>query len=396
MRYNIALAEIMTVRTVPNTVPHLELAKGEDDPREGAVPVTGTGGPDAFGYSWTDSDEVDGPVYNWVDISGSGGTVPNSDDGNEGPYDLGFTFSFYGNTFDAVNICTNGWVSFTSISTAYSNQGIPDAVEPNNLLAALWDDLNPTEGGTIYYEALADRFVVQFEAVQHYLGGSPETFQVILNSDGSIVYQYAVVSDGLDCTVGIENGFGDDGLQVLFAGDYLHDGLAIRFATAPPLTWVTADPLSGAVASGEDVAVNVHFDAAGLADGTYFATMFVASNDPLTRVIELPVTLVVGDPAAAVGDLPKTLVLNGAVPNPFNPQTDIKFSLPRAGHVDLNLYDVSGRLVRSLLNDNMAAGAHSVRWSGRDDAGKSVASGTYFMRLVAGGETSVRSMVLIR
>ncbi len=88
--------------------------------------------------------------------------------------------------------------------------------------------------------------------------------------------------------------------------------------------------------------------------------------------------------------------LTGAVPNPFNPQTHIKFSLPRDAHVSLNLYDVSGRLVRSLVSNTMTAGDHSVRWAGRDDAGKSVASGTYFMRLVAGGETSVRSMVLVR
>ncbi len=64
--------------------------------------------------------------------------------------------------------------------------------------------------------------------------------------------------------------------------------------------------------------------------------------------------------------------------------------------MQLKLYDVSGRLVRSLVNETMTAGAHSVRWTGRDDAGKSVASGTYFMRLVANGETSVKSMVLVR
>ncbi len=98
-----------------------------------------------------------------------------------------------------------------------------------------------------------------------------------------------------------------------------------------------------------------------------------------------------------MGDgLPNVMHLTGAVPNPFNPQTDIKFSLPRDASVQLKLYDVSGRLVRSLVNETMTAGAHSVRWTGRDDAGKSVASGTYFMRLVANGETSVKSMVLVR
>ncbi len=86
----------------------------------------------------------------------------------------------------------------------------------------------------------------------------------------------------------------------------------------------------------------------------------------------------------------------GAVPNPFNPATDLKFSIPRDASVSLKLYDVSGRLVRNLVNERMSAGRHEVRWNGRDDGGRSVASGTYFVRLLVDGVSTVKSMALVR
>lgn len=94
--------------------------------------------------------------------------------------------------------------------------------------------MNPGAGGTIYYQAIGNQFIVQYQGVNHDSGASPETFQVILNNDGSIVYQYATVSEGTRCTVGIENGDGTDGLEVVSNSDFLHDDLAIRLATVPP------------------------------------------------------------------------------------------------------------------------------------------------------------------
>jgi len=397
LSYSINLVEGEKGATVPSTVPSIQLEKGQKDERQAVNPITGSGGPDAYGYSWTDSDEAGGPVYNWTDISGSGTAIPSADDGNSGPYSLGFNVDYYGNTFDSIRVCTNGFVSFTSTASNYSHSGIPNSDEPNNMLAPFWDDLNPTQGGAIYYQSIGSQFIVQYQEVPHYSAGNPETFQVIVNADGSIIYQYHTVSDGSGCSIGIENASGTDGLQIAFNSSYLHNGLAVRIATADPLTWVTADPLGGDVSEAGNQVVTVHFDSAGLSNGTFEAVMTVMSNDPVSSSIDLPVTLVVGDDLSAVGDnFPNVLHLSGAVPNPFNPQTDIKFSLPHNASVQLKLYDVSGRLVRSLVNETMLAGEHSVRWAGRDDAGKSVASGTYFMRLVADGETSVKSMVLVR
>ena len=161
-------------------------------------------------------------------VAGSG------DDSNHGPFDLGFPFSYYGNVYDSIQICTNGWASFTSTSTTYTNTGIPNSAEPNNLLAAFWDDLNPNLGGTIYYRSEPNRFIIQYQDIQHYGGSGPMQFQIILNSDGSIVYQYEQVEGVGESTVGIENAAGDDGLLIAFNdASYLHNGLAIRMATDP-------------------------------------------------------------------------------------------------------------------------------------------------------------------
>lgn len=82
-------------------------------------------------------------------------------------------------------------------------------------------------------------------------------------------------------------------------------------------------------------------------------------------------------------------------PNPFAPQTRIAFDLPSPGWATLAIYGADGRFVRQLLSEHRAAGPHSANWDGRDDAGKKVASGTYFYRLQAPGvEESLRMILL--
>ena len=90
------------------------------------------------------------------------------------------------------------------------------------------------------------------------------------------------------------------------------------------------------------------------------------------------------------------LALRQNVPNPFNPATSIRFSLPRAGAVELAVFDVRGRRVRTLVDGEVASGVHTVRWTGDDDGGARVASGVYFARLVADGRVMQRKMTLVQ
>lgn len=96
------------------------------------------------------------------------------------------------------------------------------------------------------------------------------------------------------------------------------------------------------------------------------------------------------------GTLPVRAELYQNVPNPFNPNTTISFSLSRASFVQLTIYNVTGRKVRTLLSRDQRAGTHTLDWDGRDRNGTSVASGVYFYRLVADGVVQTRKMMLLR
>ncbi|MEZ4386258.1 MAG: S8 family serine peptidase [Candidatus Krumholzibacteriia bacterium] len=83
-------------------------------------------------------------------------------------------------------------------------------------------------------------------------------------------------------------------------------------------------------------------------------------------------------------------------PNPFNPSTRIGYSLPRAGEVNLAVYDLKGRLVRTLQDGRQAAGEYGVRWDGRDDRGGQAASGIYLYRLITEEGTLARKMIMVK
>ena len=273
---------------------YLELGKLEADPRLG---ILGAGGPDAFGYQWTDSDEPGGPVFDWVDIGGVGTPFAtlNGDDQNSGPVAIGFPFSFYGGTFTDVRATTNGWLSFTSTLTTFTNQPLPNAgsTVPENLMAVFWDDLHFRGTPRAVYHNDGTRFIVQYTGVDRFTTGSSLTFQVILYPSGRIVYQYLALAGVLDsATVGIQNAARDTGLNVVYNAAYLHDGLAVEFRPIPD--WLRLDTTSGTIPAGGHQEVTVTLDAAGLEDGLHEGRIDIASNDPYLPLVQVPVSLMVG------------------------------------------------------------------------------------------------------
>lgn len=88
--------------------------------------------------------------------------------------------------------------------------------------------------------------------------------------------------------------------------------------------------------------------------------------------------------------------VKGNFPNPFNPETVIKFNLPQASAVTLKVYNILGQMVNTLVDEPLDAGSHSVMWDGKNAQGRDVASGVYFYRINAGGYESIEKMTLLR
>jgi len=88
--------------------------------------------------------------------------------------------------------------------------------------------------------------------------------------------------------------------------------------------------------------------------------------------------------------------LNGNYPNPFNPETTISFSLGKGGRATIKIFDLRGRLIRTLLDSSLEEGKHSVIWDGKCNRGSSVTSGIYFYSLESSGEGESRKMILLK
>jgi len=94
--------------------------------------------------------------------------------------------------------------------------------------------------------------------------------------------------------------------------------------------------------------------------------------------------------------IPENYSLSQNYPNPFNPETHIQFAIPKAEQVRITVYDLQGKLVRTMVNERKAAGTYSVVWNGRDENGVKVTSGVYFYRIDAGEFSMTKKMVLMK
>ncbi len=229
---------------------------GAKDPTPVVKPaesVASVGGPDTFGYTWIDSNEPDGPVFDWMDISGTGTSMGLSDDSYFFPIDLPWTFDFYGTGNTQIAVGSNGTVYFEDAYLGLANGPIPGttAYTPQVFIAGYWDDLNPGAGGDVLFEIVGEEpnrmLIVQWQDVPHF-GGDPAdgvTYQVkLLEGSNNILVQYLDPSSeaGGGATEGIQGDpdpVVDFGLQYGFDQAILTADLAICYVH--PLTG-TVDP----------------------------------------------------------------------------------------------------------------------------------------------------------
>ncbi len=292
--------------------------KGKEISSKG-LRIKGSGGPDNFGYKWIDSDATDGPVFEWNDISTTGTLVSNwtatgsfsaLDEGYAGPFNLGFDFEYYGVSQSRVYFGSNGFVSFGALSgSLYENATIPNAASPNNFIAPYWDDLDGKTNGKVYYQAEADRFIIQYTNWSKYTGTGILTFQIQLFKSGKIMYYYkeitASVSGG---TTGIENATGTDGLLMAYNTVYAKTALAVKISADPE--WLIAANSEGTLTSGTSAALELTFVSEDFPEGLYTMDVEISSNDPQHQSIVVPVSMTING-----GEIPVELTSFTAEPN---------------------------------------------------------------------------------
>lgn len=230
-----------------------------------------------------------------------------------------------------------------------------------------WDDLRGGSGSDVYSQRIDGNGVPQWPA------------------DGIPI----CTSTGGQATIGlVTDGFGgaiitwDDqrsGIPRFYAqrttmnGDlqWTHDGIPVSSAAG----WQYAPVIT---ADGMGTAILAWMDERSGAPDIYAQHIALSPSgiSPATR---------------ALGSM-----LSRNVPNPFNPRTMICFDLPSAGPVRLAVYDLAGRLVRTLIDESMPQGSHEAVWDGRDSSGREVGSGGYLARLEFGGKVETVRMGLIR
>jgi hypothetical protein len=175
----------------------------------------------------------------------------------------------------------------------------------------------------------------------------------------------------------------------------LQNGITWIESTAPlSPSWFSVDPQSGTILPGDSLDIKVKFDASGLSEEYNKANMIISSNDPANSEIRIPVQLIAD--LSVLEDLfeskiPKAYFLLQSFPNPFNPLTHIRYGLPEAADVKIEVYTILGQKVRTLVNTRQPAGYYVV-----DFDGSKLASGIYIYRIESGNFQDVKKMVLIR
>lgn len=173
--------------------------------------------------------------------------------------------------------------------------------------------------------------------------------------------QVAVLISDTEGPLG-DQGISDQDLAPLglTVGDIVEGNTWYMFERGAQVEYVAAHPITGAAA--RFVIPSDSADVASVGGGTHSSVAFI----------------------------------RGVIPNPTRGVTRIDYELPRSGTASLAIFDLSGRKIRTLVSGAVRAGAGSVRWDGRNESGKSMASGTYYVKLVMDGQASSRKLVLVR
>ena len=280
-----------------------------------------SGGPDNDGTFWADSNNEPGLSYDWIDISDIGTlyNFSNNDDAGNS-IDIGFDFEFYNQNYSQCIISPNGWVGFGNDNNAWDNQEIPNSSAPSPAIFGFWDDLNPVNdncndycSGNVYYHSNDDRMVIWFNEVAHWWTNYENSFydfQIVLNSNGEVNFNYRSIIGSYSPTIGMQNSSGDSAFMLAFAADpttdlFVQDNMTVSFKKGAD--WLTISPNSGELDQGSIFSHYIEVSTNNIIQGDYLAYINLQSN--AQPEVIFPVNLIVSE-TGLLGDVNQDGIIN--------------------------------------------------------------------------------------
>jgi len=256
-----------------------------------------------FTYNWSSSNDEEGPVYSWTEISNSGTELnlaafavddtPYFSD----PIELPFGFNFYGTDYDTLYIGYNGVITLNKPDGNYYGFGssgiFPTSDEPNNIIAPLWGfiyDYQDAGDAGVFYKINDDHIIVEWlNYIDAFGMGQAISFQAIIYASGNIKFQYNYGSSSSPIllnwsSVGIENADGTIGTTISY-----RESSVVADQTALLLTPVQRYTIEPGTSMVFDVTVN----STELYAGTYTHNVSLLNNDPLADSLAIPVNITI-------------------------------------------------------------------------------------------------------
>jgi hypothetical protein len=348
-------------------------------------------------YSFMDNRQIKAQKFNaagasvWADylMIMDDGTVPMGhyfemmSDGSDGAFFCWSVASGMGFNARAQHVDADGNESFVHNGQTVSTETMYAQISPDMAynpatgdLTVLFIQMNGTQSEK-------GVFGQRLSAVGAMLWGATGLEILPVNTSNEGFVRVLDTGDGVigGCFQAPQNAYGQDQIisfKLDYDGDFVWDPSIVGVSTAP----TSKDDLLAAIGS-DGTARFIWVDNRNGTGDTFGQNL---NGDGSLGLSTVPV----------VETFPSLVQLDQNHPNPFNPTTDIVFSLPERQHVVLQIYDARGRVIRTLLDAEAGPGEGTVRWDGRGDTGYQVPSGLYFYILESGDSRQARKMTLVK
>lgn len=407
-----------------------------------------TSAPSHPSYSWIDISGTGTDVIGTVDGDSKVG----------GPYSIGFDFNFFGTNYNQFWIAADGYICFSPItSSEFTNQHIPSTSGVGNIVALFWDDMDPGDTDVldrhIYYGTSGGNMVITYLHLPEYWADTNGwiTAQIILKPNGNIKLQYKEHGSSIDlngATIGIENSAEDAGVEYRYntdGGPIFGSPLAVEFGTnentlpvvlsdftvqinlnsVPLISWSTSSEtdilgwniyrsendnldqsfqintelIPGAGTTSEPTEYTFEDEYVVYENTTYWYWLESIEYSGITTIYE-PTYLTVpeggGEPQPP--EIPFEYGLHQNYPNPFNANTVISFVMKEDCIGELSIYNIKGQKVKTLFSNKPISKDELIRttWDIKDETGKVVSPGIYFMKLETNTYTSTKKIMILK